>query len=66
LNVVERVTAQGEFGPSGGHVFPVKHAYFLDKDSPKTYSMDINRPKIEMYAPADMWIIVLIFLMLTK
>jgi len=56
LNAVERVTPQGEFGPSGGHVFPVKHVYFLDKDSPKTYSMDINRPKVEMHAPADMWI----------
>lgn len=56
LKIVERVTPQGELGPSGGHVFPVKHVYFLDKDSPKTYSMDINRPKIEMYAPSDMWI----------
>jgi len=56
LDLVERVTAQGEFGPNGGHVFPVKHVYFLDKDSPKTYGTDINRPKIEMYAPGDLWV----------
>lgn len=56
LNIVERLTPQGEFGPSGGHVFPVKHVYTLDEYSPKTYSMNTDRLKIEMRAPSDMWI----------
>lgn len=56
LDIVERVTPQGEFGPSGGHVFPVKHVYTFDKYSSTTYSMDINRPNIEMVAPSDILI----------
>lgn len=56
LELVERVTPQGEFGPSGGHVFPVKHVYFLDNYTPSMGGLEPNRPKIDVYAPADMWI----------
>jgi hypothetical protein len=40
----------------GGHVFPVKHVYTLDKYSSSSYSMKLNRPPIKMIAPSDMWV----------
>jgi hypothetical protein len=53
LSIVERLTPQGEFGSMGGHVFPVKHVYTLDKYSPSSYSMELNRPLVEMVAPSN-------------